>query len=38
MKRPVVFGRGLGQEQLREFMIHIEAKVVSMIRDMMTRG
>ena len=37
MERPVIFGRRYRGEQLKEFMISIEAKVASMIRDMVMR-
>ena len=36
-KRPVIFGRGYRREQLKEFMINIEAKVASVVRNMVTR-
>ena len=37
MKRPVIFSRGYGREQLKEFMINIKAKIASMIRNMVMR-
>ena len=37
-KRPVIFSRGYGREQLKKFMINIKAKVVSMIKNMALRG
>ena len=36
-KRPVIFGRGYRREQLKEFMINIEAKVASVVRNMVMR-
>ena len=36
-KRPVIFGRIYRREQLKEFMVNIEAKVASMIRNMVMR-
>ena len=38
MKRPVIFSRGYGREQLKKFVINIKAKVVSMIKNMALRG